>query len=131
MPGYQIPSDQRVLRALGEVLGKRRAVSSQRELKELLEGAMSRDGDYRVSGPRARHLAYESGKVEMQIECRESPELKSLFNCPVCGRRLTMVKNMTVFGGTVTLGYKCTHCPYWTGIHRRIPTRYVFTRKVG
>ncbi len=128
MPGYHIPSQERILRALGKVLGKRRVISSQRELKSLLDRAMSGDGEYRVSGPRARRIAYGSGLVDMEIECRETQELKSLFNCPVCSHRLKLVKNMTVFGGTVTLGYKCPHCPYWTGIRRRVPTRYIFTR---
>lgn len=90
---------------------------------------MAKDGAYRVSEPRARRLAFDSDLVDMEIECRETHELRSLFKCPVCGRRLKMVKNMTIFGGTVTLGYTCPHCPYWTGIHRRVPTRYIFTRR--
>ncbi len=129
MPGYHIPSKRRVLRALKQVLGKRRVISSQRELKALLERVMAKDGDYLVSGPRARKIAYGSGLVGMEIECRETHELKSLFNCPVCGHRLKLVKNMTVFGGTVNLGYRCEYCPYWTGLKRRVPTRYIFTRK--
>ena len=36
---------------------------------------------------------------------------------------------MTVFGGTVTLGYRCSRCGYWTGLRKRVPTRYVFTRR--
>ncbi len=128
MPGYHIPSRQRVLRTLRDILGRRRVVSSQRQLKELLDRGMAKEGDYRVSGPRARRIALDSGLVDMEIECRETHELKSLFNCPVCGHRLKLVKNMTVFGGTVNLGYRCQHCPYWTGLKRRVPTRYIFTR---
>ncbi|MCJ2520801.1 MAG: hypothetical protein LN412_07665 [Candidatus Thermoplasmatota archaeon] len=131
MPGYRIPSTERVLKALREVLGKRRTVSSQKELKELLDRTMARDGGFRVSGPRARRIAYDSGLAKMEIEFRETHELKSLFKCPVCGHRLKLIKNMTVFGGTVTLGYKCQHCPYWTGIRRRVPARYIFTRASG
>lgn len=128
MPRYAIPSRRRVLRALERVLGARRVIPSQRELKALLDRAMRGDGPYRVSGPRARRIAYDSGLVTLEIECRETHELKSLFKCPVCGHRLKRVRNMTVFGGTVTLGYQCSHCPYWTGINRRVPTRYTFTR---
>jgi len=32
-------------------------------------------------------------------------------------------------GGTVTLGYRCERCKYWTGLKRRVPTRYIFTRR--
>lgn len=128
MPRYRIPQKEMVLRALQEVLGSRRIISSQRELKALLDQQLSKEGDYRVSGARARRIAFDSGLVNMEIECRETHEFKSLFKCPVCGHRVKLVKNMTIFGGTVTLGYKCPHCPYWTGLRRRVPTRYTFTR---
>lgn len=128
MPGYRIPSRERVRDALQRVLAKQKTVSSQRRLKALLEREMSNEEDYRVSGPRARTIAFESGLVEMEIECRESEERRSQHRCLVCGTPLERVKNETIFGGTVTLGYNCPHCPYWTGLKRRVPTRYVFTR---
>jgi uncharacterized protein with PIN domain len=76
-------------------------------------------------------LALESGLVELEVRCKEVPGLRSLFRCPVCGHRLKRVKNMTVFGGSVTVGYRCPNCPYWTGMRRRVPTRYIFTRRQG
>ena len=39
------------------------------------------------------------------------------------------MKNITIYGGTVTLGHKCKRCGYWTGKTRRIPSRYIFTLK--
>ncbi|MFQ5908489.1 MAG: hypothetical protein ACE5JE_06660 [Thermoplasmata archaeon] len=129
MPSYRIPSRERVMGALRGVLGKRKTVNSQRELKELLDREMSREDGYRVSGPRARRIAYDSGLVTLEIESRESEEIRTPHRCPVCDHRLDRVKNMTIFGGTVTLGYRCRNCPYWTGLKRRVPTRYTFTRK--
>ncbi|MFQ6013217.1 MAG: hypothetical protein ACE5LS_06200 [Thermoplasmata archaeon] len=129
MPSYRIPSRARVEGALQRVLGRRKTITSQRELKELLDREMAREDGYRVSGPRARRIAYDSGLVRMEIESRETQEMRTLHRCPVCGHRLDLVKNMTVFGGTVTLGYRCRNCPYWTGLKRRVPTRYTFTRK--
>jgi hypothetical protein len=35
-------------------------------------------------------------------------------------------QNETIFGGKVTLGYKCRACGYWTGLKRRVPVRYIF-----
>jgi prepilin signal peptidase PulO-like enzyme (type II secretory pathway) len=129
MPSYRIPSRERVMGALRIVLGKRKTVTSQRELKELLDREMSREDGYRVSGQRARRIAYDSGLVTMEIDTRESEEVRTPPRCPVCDHRMDRVKNMTVFGGTVTLGHRCRNCPYWTGLKRRIPTRYTFTRK--
>lgn len=129
MPGYRIPSRERVRDALRRVLARQKRISSQRQLKELLEREMANEEDYRVSGPRARDVAFESGLVEMEVECRETEERGGLHRCPVCRTRLERVKNRTVFGGTVTLGYDCPRCPYWTGLRRRVPTRYIFTRR--
>jgi len=129
MPSYRIPSDARVRESLARILSTRQMVDSQRKLKQLVDKDLKGDEKYRVGGPRLRLLAIESGLVDLEIRCRDTQEMRSLVRCPVCGERLKKVRNMTVFGGTVTLGYRCGRCKYWTGLRRRVPTRYVFTRR--
>ena len=129
MPTYRIPSDERVRDSLVRVFSTRHFVDSQRKLKQLVEKDMKGDERYHVGEPRLRLLAIDSGLVELEIHCRDTEEMRSLVKCPVCGERLKKVRNMTVFGGTVTLGYRCDRCKYWTGLKRRVPTRYVFTRR--
>ncbi len=127
--GYKIPSGEQVLTALRSVLSRRRIVNSQRRLRALVEKELQKEDDYRVGGVRLRRIALDADMVDLEIICRESDTRRSLIKCPVCGERLKKVKNLTVFGGTVTLGYKCPACPYWTGLKQRIPSRYIFTRK--
>ena len=129
MPEYHIPSDERVRQSLARVFSTRHEVTSQRRLKSLVERDMKTDDVFRVGGGRLRKLAIDSGLVSLEIRCRDTEEMRSLIKCPVCGNRLRRVRNMTVFGGTVTLGYRCEKCKYWTGLKRRVPTRYVFTRR--
>ena len=129
MPSYRIPSDARVRESIARVLSTRPTVESQRKLKQLIEKDLKGDEKYRVGEPRLRLLAIRSGLVNLEIRCRDTQEMRSLVKCPVCGERLKKVRNMTVFGGTVTLGYRCDRCKYWTGLRRRVPTRYVFTRR--
>jgi hypothetical protein len=129
MPSYRIPSDTRVRESLVRVFGTRPVVESQRRLKALVERDLKGDEKFRVGEPRLRVLAIESGLVDLEIHCRDTSEMRSLVKCPVCGNRLKKVRNMTVFGGTVTLGYRCERCKYWTGLKRRVPTRYVFMRR--
>ena len=129
MPSYRIPSDERVRDSLTRVFSTRQNVDSQRRLKQLVEKDMKGDERFRVGEPRLRLLAIDSGLVDLEIHCRDTQERRSLVKCPVCGERLQKVRNMTVFGGTVTLGYRCNRCKYWTGLKRRVPTRYVFTRR--
>ncbi len=129
MPAYRIPSDERIRESLARLFSTRQIVDSQRKLKSLVERDMKGDERYRVGEPRLRLLAIDSGLVDLEIHCRDTEEMRSLVKCPVCGHRLKKVRNMTVFGGTVTLGYRCDRCRYWTGLKRRVPTRYVFTRR--
>jgi len=129
MPSYRIPSDARVQDAIARVLSTRQIVESQRKLKHLVEKDLKGDERYRVGEPRLRLIAINSGLVDLEIRCRDTPKMRSLVKCPVCGERLKKVRNMTVFGGTVTLGYRCDRCKYWTGLKRRVPTRYIFTRR--
>src|SRR2546422_7535343 len=129
MPSYRIPNDVRVRDSLVRVFSTRPVVESQRRLKALVEKDLKGDEKYRVGEPRLRVLAIESGLVDLEIHCRDTTEMRSLVRCPVCGNRLKKVRNMTVFGGTVTLGYRCEPCQYLAGLRGGVPTRDVFTRR--
>ncbi len=129
MPEYRVPSEELVKASLVRVFSTRHAVNSQRQLKRLVEKDLKSKETYRVGEPRLRQIALDSGLLDIEIHCRETEERRSLVRCPVCGERLRRVRNMTVFGGSVTLGYRCDRCRYWTGLRRRVPTRYVFTRR--
>ena len=129
MVEYRIAKDDRVRESIARIFSTRRAVNSQRQLKRLVEKDLKADEVFRVGESRLRQIAIDSGKVDLEIHCRETIEMRSLVRCPVCAERLARVRNMTVFGGTVTLGYRCSRCGYWTGLRKRVPTRYVFTRR--
>jgi uncharacterized protein with PIN domain len=124
---YRIPSSDLLVDVIREVVKKHLTVSSQRKLTGLvLRRLMDIDNEYAASEERIRKVTIDSGVAKIEIHCRESEEKSRYSRCPVCGSKMTRIRNETVFGGTVTLGYKCTKCPYWTGLKRRIPIRYVF-----
>ena len=129
MPEYRIPKDDVIRAALTRVFQTRHDVASQRALRRLVEREIKGSENFRVGEERVRHLAIDSGLIALEIRTRESLEKKGILRCPVCGERVKKLKNMTVFGGTVTLGFKCPKCGYWSGLRRRVPTRYVFHRK--
>lgn len=131
---YRIPTDDMVVLAVRDVIVRHRTVHSQKELKELVEEELenTHDDDYRVSGERVRRLAIHSDLVQVDIHCKEVEDDEHdvyTDHCPVCGGVLKSEKNMTVFGGTVTVGHLCKTCTYWTGLKKRIPTRYIFHKK--
>jgi predicted RNA-binding Zn-ribbon protein involved in translation (DUF1610 family) len=129
VPSYRIPKEDQVLAALRRATAVRPTVDSQRKLKRLVEKELKAEDVFRVGGERLRRIAIESKLFDLRILTRETQEKRSVQKCPVCGERLRRTRNATVFGGTVTLGYKCPMCGYWTGLRRRVPVRYVFSRK--
>lgn len=125
--GYRIPPSDLLADIISALLRRRPTVSSQRKLTELvLRELKSIDPDYTASEERIRRVAIDSGAAKIEIHCREAEERSRYTRCPVCGSKMNRIRNETIFGGTVTLGYKCTKCPYWTGLKRRVPIRYVF-----
>ena len=124
---YHIPSDNKVERAIKKVLKEFRTVPSQYKLKELVEKELkTKKLKYSVSGSRLRTIAINSGLANLEIHTREGSPHKLLSGCPVCGKSLKRVKNLTIWGGQVTIEYQCSNCGYWTGKKKRIPTRYIF-----
>ena len=127
---YHIPSDEKVRRAVKNVFKKYRTVTSQHKLKELVEKELkTKKKQYNVSESRLRNIALKSDLVNIEIHSREGDPHKVLNRCPVCNSFLKRVKNLTIWGGEVTIEFRCSHCGYWTGKKKRIPTLYVFHLK--
>lgn len=127
---YRKPSDTEIVEAIKDALHRHGVVSSQRKLTELVLRELHRhDPDYSVSEVRVRRLAIKNNLVSIEIHGRDSKEKTKAGECPVCGGKTKRLRNLTVYGGTVTQGYKCLACGYWTGLRHRVPTLYVFSPK--
>lgn len=127
---YKIPSDEEIVLALQNVMAKRRVINSQWRLKKFVEKEIiDIDPNYKVGEVRLRILAINFDIVDVEIHYRKTKTKKALNRCPVCRGKLKRIRSQTIFEGTVTTGYKCTRCPYRTGLERRVPTKYIFTRK--
>ena len=127
---YHIPSDDEIKYALEKVLTKFRTVNSQHQLKELVTKELNtKKKKFGVTGSRLRFIAINSDFVKLEIHSREGDPKKLMTKCPVCGSTLKRVKNLTIWGGEVTIEFRCNKCSYWTGKKKRIPTRYVFHYK--
>jgi len=127
---YRLADDEALLTALREALAGRQTMGSQRELRQRVLAELRKiDPGLTVGGPRLRRLAITSGIARIEIEWRESDRRKARSRCPVCQSQLKPTRNETVFGGTVTLGFRCPKCPFSSTLNRREPTRYIFTKK--
>ena len=128
--GYHVPSDKLVETALKKVLKGNRSVQSQKKLKQLIIKELdTKKKTFGVSESRLRKIAINSNFVKLEIHSREGDPKRLLTKCPVCESSLKRVKNLTIWGGEVTIEFSCLNCGYWTGKKKRIPTRYVFHLK--
>ena len=127
---YYIPSDEQVEKSLIKVLKKNRTIPSQSKLKDLVTKELTtKKRKTGLTGYRLRKIALNSGLVKLEIHTREGDPKRIMNKCPVCDSPLKRVKNLTIWGGEVTIEFRCTHCGYWTGKKKRIPTKYVFHLK--
>lgn len=127
---YHIPSDEEILGAVKKVFQKYHTVTSQHQLKTLVEKELhTKKKQSHVSERRLRTLVLKNGLIQVEIHTREGDPDKILHKCPVCGGPLQRVKNQTIYGGEVTIEFRCDHCGYWTGKKKKIPTLYVFHLK--
>jgi len=127
---YHIPLDEQVESTLKKVFKKFHTVQSQNRLKYLvIKELNTKKEKFGVSGSRLRSIAIKSDFLKLEIHSREGDPKKLLTKCPVCGTVLKRVKNLTIWGGEVTIEFNCSNCGYWTGKKKRIPTRYVFHLK--
>jgi len=126
---YSIPKDGDIVLAIRNVLARYKAVRSQRELREKVEQELNfGGGNFHVGEQRVRQLAVVSGVAKLKVHTRSTHKPGKMNGCPVCGSKLTKHRNMTVFGDTITTGYRCSKCEYWTeSYNMRMPSRYEFS----
>jgi hypothetical protein len=127
---YHIPTDEKVKKAVKKVFSEYNIVSSQHKLKKLVEKQLKTPKkQFSVSEFRLRNIVLKNKLATIEIHSREGDPNKVLNRCPVCDNQLQRVKNLTIWGGKVTIEFRCNKCGYWTGKKKRIPNRYVFHKK--
>lgn len=129
---YRLPSKEEVEHAIAAVLRREKKLPSESRFLSLVRRELKRkDKEFTISHERLRRVALGSGLCKVTIHTRVVPTRRAMTRCPVCNTRVESVKNETIYGGTVTLGFECPFCGYWTGMKRRVPQRYVFSSMVG
>ncbi|MCL2711727.1 MAG: hypothetical protein FWD37_00410 [Methanomassiliicoccaceae archaeon] len=126
---YRIPDDGILERAIRTVVKKEGHIRSQSEMKELVMNELRKDDtDYRTSGERIRKMAIERNILRVEIEYNSRDDRSLPDVCPVCGYPMTAMDNTTLDGQDTKIGRRCTKCPYHTGLKRRTPGRYTFSK---
>lgn len=124
---YRVPSAEVLAVAIADVLREHGTISSQRLFAHFVrEKLRCIDRNYGITEERVRRTAVQSGMARMEVETRDTGIKVKGGRCPVCNARLRKVRNRTIYGGSVILGYRCTSCPYKMGTTMRVPVKYIF-----
>ncbi len=103
------------------------SVETQEQLyRELVEQLHWEKPDLRVSPPRMRQVLLASKRIHIEIRYATKMLTEPLSTCPVCRAPVAEIRNHTLEGESVVSGFRCTRCPFWTPLRRRVPARYVF-----
>lgn len=130
LPKYRRPPADVVRTLARRTLGRTggRFPSQAALRRALLPGLTAKDPLFVLGGPRLRRILLEAPGVRVEVRYAERPTRRPLQRCPVCRSEVRPIRNRTLEGDRVTLGYRCTHCAYWTHLRRRVPVRYRFVR---
>lgn len=108
---YKVPKEEELRKAIYHVLKKSGAFSSLYSLRNgVVEELKKMDKEYTVSLSRVKVVAARSGFVK--IDVKKKHEKKDWESCPVCGNHTKEVKNMSLLGDRVVVGYRCELCGY-------------------
>lgn len=124
---YRVPSAEVLAVAIADVLREHGTVGSQRLLgRFVLDKLHCLDRNYTVTEERVRMLAIQSGLASVEVETRDTGIKVKGGRCPVCNSRMRRIRNSTIYGGSVILGYRCTSCAYKMGTTKRVAVKYTF-----
>lgn len=113
--------------ALAILRAHRGAVRTQRALwVEVSKRLWEEEPPLRIGPERMRAVLATSKRVHLEVHYANRPVRTPLLACPVCRSPVEPRHNATLWGDTVIVGYRCTKCPFWTPIRRRVPAHYVF-----
>jgi hypothetical protein len=126
---YRRPDAEAVRLAAHRALQRNRAaIDSQAAFHRSLLPILRRGDPLFALGPaRMRRLLIGVPGIRVDVRYAERERRSAVSRCPVCGAKVRPIRNATLLGDEVTLGYRCTRCAYWTHLRRRVPIRYQFS----
>ncbi|MCD6222954.1 MAG: hypothetical protein J7K12_04655 [Thermoplasmata archaeon] len=122
---YALPKEEEVRNAIYSALRKNKSFPSLVKLREAVMKELKKMNEsYTISMRRVRIIAARSGFIKINAKMKASN--KKLKACPICGAKLEPIKNYSLLGEEVVIGYKCKLCSYKASIKNEMPTRYSF-----
>ena len=126
----KIPSKDKVIDAIKNVLSSHLKVESQEELaRHVLRILKKEDKGYTLSPIRVKRVALDMPEVEVKAKTKKTLRLQKIESCPVCEAMIEplMVKNL--LNKDTAIGYRCISCGYQSDLEAFMPMKYLIIWK--
>jgi len=121
---YKLPKEEEVRKAIFNAIKKKKNFASLKDLRNsILQELKKIDENYTISMGRARNITARSGFVKISTKNKKSS--KNISQCPVCGGAIEKIKNLSLLGEKIVVGYRCKTCGYKCK-KGEVPSRYEF-----
>ncbi len=121
---YKLPKEEEIRRAIFNAIKKEKSFNSLKYFRgKILNELKKIDEKYTISMGRARNIIARCGFVGVSTKNKKSD--KKVFKCPVCGGSLEKIKNLSLLGEKIVIGYRCKICGY-KAKKGEMPYRYEF-----
>ena len=130
MEDRKIPSKEKVIELIKDVLRRRLKVESQEELCELVLRRLKKENkDYTLSPMRVKRIALLIPEVEVKAKTKKAVRLQKINSCPICDSPIEEIRVKNLLNKDIVIGYRCTKCGYESDLEAFMPMKYEFLWK--
>lgn len=130
MEDRKIPSKEKVIEEIKQVLMRRLKVESQEELCDLvLRRLKKEDKNYTLSPTRVKRIALLVPEIEVKAKTKKTVRMQKIEKCPICDSQIEEVRVKNLLNKEIVIGYRCTKCGYESDLEAFMPMRYAFILK--
>ncbi len=127
MEDRKIPSKEKVMELIKDVLRRRLKVESQEELCELVLRRLKKENkDYTLSPMRVKRIALLIPEVEVKAKTKKAVRLQKINSCPICDSPIEEIRVKNLLNKDIVIGYRCTKCGYESDLEAFMPMKYEF-----
>ncbi|MEM5810257.1 MAG: hypothetical protein QW156_05195, partial [Candidatus Aenigmatarchaeota archaeon] len=126
----KIPSKEKLMQIVRQVVSQHLKVNSQEELARLVLKVLKKENkNYVVSPVRVKRIALDIPEIEVKAKTKKTVRLQKITNCPICHSQIKPLEVKNLLGRKVLIGYKCTECAYQSDLEAFMPMKYIFILK--
>ncbi|MEM5808033.1 MAG: hypothetical protein QW818_02775, partial [Candidatus Aenigmatarchaeota archaeon] len=103
----KIPSKEKLMQIVRQVVSQHLKVNSQEELAQLVLKMLKKENkNYVVSPVRVKRIALDIPEIEVKAKTKKTVRLQKITNCPICHSQIKPLEVKNLLGRKVLIGYK-------------------------